>query len=179
MSRIGKRPVAVPAGVDVALGDEGLISIKGPKGTLTWNVPEPITIERDEAQLLVGRPDDERVSKERHGLSRTLVANMITGVTEGYTTTVQIFGTGYRVVPKGADLEFSLGYSHPILIKAPENITFKVHKPTEFDVIGIDKQLVGELVAKICKLRKPDPYKGKGVFRKGQKIRRKDGKAGK
>ncbi|MGH3428436.1 MAG: 50S ribosomal protein L6 [Mycobacteriales bacterium] len=179
MSRIGKRPIAVPAGVEVELGDGGSVAVKGPKGSLAWNVPEPISIERVEGELIVNRPNDERVAKERHWLSRTLVANMITGVTEGYSITMEIHGTGYRVALKGADLEFSLGYSHPVLIKAEENVSFQVLKPTQFVVNGIDKQRVGEIASRIRKLRKNDPYKGKGIRYEGEVILRKDGKSGK
>jgi large subunit ribosomal protein L6 len=179
MSRIGKRPIAVPVGVEVSLGDGGSVAVKGPKGSLTWNVPEPISIERVEGELIVNRPNDERIAKERHGLSRTLVANMITGVTEGYSITMEIHGTGYRVALKGSDLEFSLGYSHPVFIKAEENISFQVLKPTQFVVTGIDKQRVGEIASRIRKLRKNDPYKGKGIRYEGEVILRKDGKSGK
>ncbi len=179
MSRIGRRPIEVPAGVEVTLGESGSVAVKGPKGQLSWNVPAPITVERRDAELLVARPNDERVAKERHGLSRTLVANMITGVTQGYSITMEIFGTGYRVQLNGAALEFSLGYSHPVLVQAPAGVSFRVVKPTEFVVEGIDKQLVGKVAAEIRRLRKPDPYKGKGVRYQGEVIVRKAGKAGK
>jgi large subunit ribosomal protein L6 len=178
MSRIGKRPIAVPAGVEIRI-EGGTVTVKGPKGTLEHTLADPITIEQEDAQLQLRRPDDERRSKERHGLSRTLVANMITGVTEGYSKTLEIQGTGYRVQAKGSNLEFALGYSHPIVVAPPEGITFQVAKPTEFSVHGIDKQQVGEVAAKIRKLRKPEPYKGKGVRYQGEKVRRKAGKAGK
>jgi large subunit ribosomal protein L6 len=179
MSRIGKLPVPVPAGVDVSI-DGQLVTIKGPKGTLNHTVAEPITVVRaDDGTLSVQRPDDERVSKSLHGLSRTLIANMVTGVTDGYTKTLEIVGTGYRVAAKGSDLEFALGFSHSVFVPAPEGITFRVEAPTRFAVEGIDKQKVGELAANIRKLRKPDPYKGKGVRYQGEVIRRKAGKAGK
>ncbi|HLY34103.1 MAG TPA: 50S ribosomal protein L6 [Jatrophihabitantaceae bacterium] len=178
MSRIGKLPVQIPSGVDVAIEGQN-VTVKGPKGTLTHTVVEPITVARDDGAITVARPDDERDSKARHGLSRTLIANMVTGVTEGYSKTLEIVGTGYRVVAKGSDLEFALGYSHPVLVKAPEGITFRVEAPTRFAVEGIDKQKVGEVAANIRKLRKPDPYKGKGVRYQGENIRRKAGKAGK
>ena len=179
MSRIGKLPVPVPAGVDVSI-DGQFVTVKGPKGTLNHTVAEPITVVRDgEGTLLVQRPNDERVSKSLHGLSRTLIANMVTGVTDGYVKTLEIVGTGYRVVAKGGDLEFALGFSHPVLVPAPEGITFRVEAPTRFAVEGIDKQKVGEVAANIRKLRKPDPYKGKGVRYRGEVIRRKAGKAGK
>ncbi|HEY8828808.1 MAG TPA: 50S ribosomal protein L6 [Jatrophihabitantaceae bacterium] len=179
MSRIGKLPVPVPAGVDVSI-DGQLVTIKGPKGTLNHTVAEPITVVRaDDGTLSVQRPDDERVSKSLHGLSRTLIANMVTGVTDGYTKTLEIVGTGYRVAAKGSDLEFALGFSHSVFVPAPEGITFRVEAPTRFAVEGIDKQKVGEVAANIRKLRKPDPYKGKGVRYQGEVIRRKAGKAGK
>ena len=179
MSRIGKYPVTVPSGVEVTI-DNTLVSVKGPKGTLTHTVAEPITVSRnDEGQIVVERPDDERESRSLHGLTRSLIANMVEGVTNGYTKKLEIHGTGYRVVAKGSDLEFALGYSHPILVKAPEGISFQVENPTRFAVSGIDKQQVGEVAANIRKLRRPDPYKGKGVRYEGEHIRRKVGKAGK
>ena len=179
MSRIGKLPISVPAGVDVTI-DGRTVAVKGPKGSLSHTVAAPIEIAKGEdGTLLVTRPNDERVSKALHGLSRTLVANMITGVTAGYSKQLEISGVGYRVQAKGSNLEFALGYSHPILIEAPEGITFKVETPTKFSVEGIDKQKVGEVAAKIRKLRKPDPYKAKGVKYAGEVIRRKVGKAGK
>jgi large subunit ribosomal protein L6 len=179
MSRIGKLPVPVPSGVDITI-DGQHVTVKGPKGTLTHTVAEPITVSRaDDGTINVGRPDDERVSKSLHGLSRTLIANMVVGVTSGYTKTLEIVGTGYRVTPKGSDLEFALGYSHSIVVPAPAGISFRVEAPTRFAVEGIDKQQVGEVAAKIRKLRKPDPYKGKGVRYQGEVIRRKAGKAGK
>jgi len=179
MSRIGRLPIPVPSGVDVDITDR-LVTVKGPKGTLTHTLAEPIVIEKaDDGSLLVTRPDDEKRSKERHGLSRTLVANMVTGVTEGFTKTLEIVGTGYRVQAKGSDLEFALGFSHPVNIPAPEGITFEVQAPTRFVVRGIDKQQVGEVAANIRKLRKPEPYKGKGIRYSGEAVRRKVGKAGK
>jgi large subunit ribosomal protein L6 len=179
MSRIGKLPVAVPSGVDVTIEGQQ-ITVKGPKGTLSHVVAEPITVGRaDDGAIAVSRPDDERESKSLHGLSRTLIANMVTGVTAGYTKTLEIVGTGYRVTAKGSDLEFALGFSHPVLVPAPSGITFRVEAPTRFAVEGIDKQQVGEVAATIRKLRKPDPYKGKGVRYQGEVIRRKAGKAGK
>jgi large subunit ribosomal protein L6 len=178
MSRIGKLPVPVPSGVDVNI-DGRSVTVKGPKGTLNHVVAEPITVSQEDGVIAVARPDDERVSKSLHGLSRTLIANMVTGVTNGYTKTLEIVGTGYRVTAKGSDLEFALGYSHPVLVKAPDGITFRVETPTRFAVEGIDKQKVGEVAANIRKLRKPDPYKGKGVRYQGETIRRKAGKAGK
>lgn len=179
MSRIGRNPVVVPTGVDVTI-DGSLVTVRGPKGTLTHTVVSPITIRRSEdGSLLVERPDDERDSRSRHGLTRTLLANMVHGVTEGYEKNLEIVGTGYRVAAKGSDLEFSLGFSHPVLVPAPDGISFAVETPTRFKVQGIDKQKVGEVAANIRKLRKPDPYKGKGVRYEGEVIRRKAGKAGK
>ena len=179
MSRIGKQPVPVPAGVDVMIDGQS-VSVKGPKGTLALAVAEPITVARsDDGTILISRPDDERRSRSLHGLSRTLVANLITGVTEGYTTKMEIFGVGYRVQQKGSNLEFALGYSHPVLIEAPEGITFAVESPTKFSVSGIDKQKVGQISSNIRRLRRPDPYKGKGVRYEGEQIRRKVGKTGK
>ncbi len=180
MSRIGKLPISVPAGVDVAI-DGQTVTVKGPRGTLTHTVKEPIAIAKsDDGSLQVTRPDDERLSKSLHGLSRTLVSNMVTGVTDGYEKRLEIVGVGYRVVSKGPSaLEFALGYSHPITVKAPDGITFTVDGPTRLAVQGIDKQAVGEVAANLRKLRKPEPYKGKGVRYAGEQIRRKVGKAGK
>ncbi|MFJ4919995.1 50S ribosomal protein L6 [Streptomyces sp. NPDC088725] len=179
MSRIGKLPIQVPAGVDVTI-DGRTVAVKGPKGSLSHTVAAPIEVTKGEDGIIqVLRPNDERQNKALHGLSRTLVANMITGVTQGYVKALEISGVGYRVQAKGSNLEFALGYSHPILIEAPEGITFKVENPTKFSVEGIDKQKVGEVAAKIRKLRKPDPYKAKGVRYAGEVIRRKVGKAGK
>jgi len=180
MSRIGKLPITVPSGVDVAVEDS-TVTVKGPKGTLSHTVAAPIAVVRGEdGALEVTRPDDERLSKSLHGLTRTLIANMVTGVTEGYEKRLEIVGVGYRVLSKGpTQLEFQLGYSHPITFNAPEGITFTVDGPTKLGVQGIDKQLVGEVAANIRKLRKPEPYKGKGVRYAGEQIRRKVGKAGK
>jgi large subunit ribosomal protein L6 len=179
MSRIGKLPITVPSGVDVAI-DGRTVTVKGPKGTLSHTVIEPITVERDETGTVVlKRPDDERRNKAMHGLSRTLVNNLVVGVTNGYEKRLEIHGVGYRVALKGSSLEFALGFSHPVVIEAPEGITFRVETPTRFSVSGIDKQLVGEIAANIRKLRKPDPYKGKGVRYAGEVIRRKVGKTGK
>ena len=178
MSRIGRLPITVPAGVDVTI-DGADVTVKGPKGTLSHSVPAPIAVEKaEDGTLKVTRPNDERMSRSLHGLTRTLVANMVAGVTDGYTKKLEIVGTGYRVIAKGADLEFALGFSHPVIIPAPEGISFAVETPTRFSVSGIDKQQVGEVAAKLRKLRKPDPYKGKGVRYEGEVIRRKAGKAG-
>jgi large subunit ribosomal protein L6 len=179
MSRIGRLPIPVPTGVDVSIAERE-VTVKGPKGTLTHTVVAPIEIAKGEdGSLVVTRPNDENRNRALHGLSRTLVANMVTGVTQGYTKTLEISGVGYRVVAKGSNLEFSLGYSHPITVTPPEGITFAVESPTRFTVSGIDKQKVGEVAANIRKLRKPDPYKAKGVRYQGEVIRRKVGKAGK
>jgi large subunit ribosomal protein L6 len=178
MSRIGRLPITIPSGVEVTInGPE--VTVKGPKGTLSHTVARPIIVERaEDGTIVVKRPNDERESRSLHGLTRTLVANMVAGVTEGYTKKLEIVGTGYRVQAKGSDLEFALGFSHPVVIPAPEGITFAVETPTRFSVSGIDKQQVGEVAANLRKLRKPDPYKGKGVRYEGEVIRRKAGKAG-
>ncbi len=178
MSRIGKMPIAIPAGVEVTLNGND-VAVKGPKGSLSLTVSEPIKVSKEENAIVVARPNDERAAKQLHGLSRTLIANMITGVTTGYTKKIILTGVGYRVALKGKDLEFQLGYSHNILFPAPEGITFASASQTELEVSGVDKQLVGEVTAKIQKLRKSDPYKGKGLHLVGQRIRRKAGKAGK
>jgi large subunit ribosomal protein L6 len=179
MSRIGRVPVPVPTGVDVDING-AVVTVKGPKGTLTHTVATPIAVTRDEAgALVVTRPDDERASRSLHGLTRTLLANLVIGVTEGYVKKLEIVGTGYRVTAKGADLEFALGFSHAVTVNPPEGITFVVEAPTRFSVQGIDKQQVGEVAANIRKIRKPEPYKGKGVRYAGENVRRKVGKAGK
>ena len=178
MSRIGRLPISVPAGVDVSISGAE-VTVKGPKGTLQHTVAEPITISQGDGVLTVSRPDDERRNRALHGLTRSLVANMVTGVTEGYSKSLEIVGVGYRVQARGKDLEFALGYSHPVPVPAPEGIAFTVESPTRLTVSGIDKQLVGEVAANIRKLRKPDPYKGKGVRYAGEVIRRKVGKTGK
>jgi large subunit ribosomal protein L6 len=178
MSRIGRMPVTVPAGVDVTI-DGQAVQVKGPKGQLSLEVAQPITVKQDDGVITVSRPSDEGEIRALHGLSRSLIANMVTGVTDGYRKTLEIVGVGYRVQARGKDLEFSLGYSHPVPVPAPEGITFRVETPTRFVVEGIDKQQVGEVAANIRKLRKPDPYKGKGVRYQGEQIRRKVGKAGK
>jgi large subunit ribosomal protein L6 len=179
MSRIGRLPVTVPSGVDVSI-DGQAVTVKGPKGSLSLTVPEPITVGRDgDGAVEVQRPNDERESRSLHGLTRSLINNMVLGVTEGYEKKLEIHGTGYRVLAKGSNLEFALGYSHSITVEPPAGITFAVENQTRFAVQGIDKQLVGEVAANIRKLRKPDPYKGKGVRYQGEQIRRKAGKAGK
>ena len=179
MSRIGKLPITVPSGVDVAI-DGRTVTVKGPKGTLSHTVVEPISIERaDDGTVQLKRPDDERRSKAMHGLSRSLVQNLVTGVTTGYEKKLEIVGVGYRVQARGRDLEFALGFSHPVVVEPPAGVTFAVEAPTRFSVSGIDKQLVGETAANIRKIRKPEPYKGKGVRYAGEVVRRKVGKTGK
>jgi len=178
MSRIGRLPIPVPAGVEVKI-EENVVTVKGPKGTLTHTVPAPIQAVLEDGNVVVTRPDDERNSRSLHGLTRTLIANQIHGVTQGYTKGLEIVGTGYRVTAKGSDIEFALGYSHPILVKAPAGITFTVEGNTKLSVSGIDKQAVGEVAANLRKLRKPEPYKGKGVRYAGEVVRRKAGKSGK
>jgi large subunit ribosomal protein L6 len=180
MSRIGKLPIPVPTGVDITIDGQD-VSVKGPKGTLSLSVSEPIKVAaNDSGELEVSRPDDERTSRSLHGLTRTLVANMVTGVTQGYEKKLEIVGVGYRVIAKSpTQLEFALGFSHPVVVNAPEGVTFTVEKNTAFTVLGIDKQAVGEVAANIRKIRKPEPYKGKGVRYAGERVRRKVGKAGK
>jgi large subunit ribosomal protein L6 len=179
MSRIGRTPVPVPAGVNVAL--EGrTVTVSGPRGSLHHDLAGPITVRQEGQVLLVERPDDERRSRSLHGLTRTLVNNMVVGVTSGFTKDLEIVGVGYRAVPKGpATIELALGFSHPVTVDAPEGITFEVPAPTRVTVRGSDKQLVGEVAAKIRKIRKPEPYKGKGVRYAGEVVRRKAGKAAK
>ena len=178
MSRIGRLPIAVPSGVDVTI-DGRRVTVKGPKGELTHSVAAPIEVAQEDGGLRVSRPDDERISRALHGLTRTLIANMVTGVTQGYEKKLEIVGTGYRVLARGSNLEFALGYSHPITVEPPAGVVFRVEGPTRFSVTGIDKQQVGEVAANLRKLRRPDPYKGKGVRYAGEQIRRKVGKAGK
>ncbi len=178
MSRIGKLPIPVPAGVEVKIDGQN-IEVKGPKGTLAHVVPAPITIVLEDNTITVTRPDDERLSRSLHGLTRTLIANNIHGVTQGFSKGLEIVGTGYRVTAKGEDLEFALGYSHSITVQPPVGISFVVEGNTKVTVNGIDKQAVGEVAANIRKLRKPEPYKGKGVRYAGEVVRRKAGKSGK
>jgi large subunit ribosomal protein L6 len=171
-------PVAIPSGVDVTI-DGRQVTVKGPKGTLSLEIVQPIEVKQADGTITVTRPSDEGEIRALHGLSRSLIANMVTGVTDGYRKTLEIVGVGYRVQAKGRDLEFSLGYSHPVPVSPPDGITFRVETPTRLVVEGIDKQQVGEVAANLRKLRKPDPYKGKGVRYQGEQIRRKVGKAGK
>ncbi|MBC6795106.1 50S ribosomal protein L6 [Corynebacterium macclintockiae] len=178
MSRVGKAPVAVPSGVTININGQS-VEVKGPKGTLNLDIPAPITVAQEGDEIVVSRPDDHRKNRSLHGLSRSLVFNMIEGVTKGYTINMEIFGVGYRVQLKGKNLEFALGYSHPVLIEAPEGITFAVDGNTKFSIAGIDKQKVGQIAANIRRLRKDDPYKGKGIRYEGEQVRRKVGKTGK
>ena len=178
MSRIGRMPITVPSGVEISITGQN-VAVKGPKGSLAIAVPAPIQVSQAEGVITVARPNEERATRSLHGLSRTLVANMVTGVTTGYSLIINIVGVGYRVAEKGKDLEFQLGYSHQILFLAPEGISYKVESPNRLIISGIDKQLVGETAAKIKKLRKADPYKGKGLRLEGEVVRRKAGKAGK
>ena len=178
MSRIGKLPIQIPAGVQFEVADR-TVTVTGPRGTLRQDVPRPITLERDGDVVVVKRPDDERENRALHGLARSLLANMVEGVTNGFEKRLEIQGVGYRVQAQGSDLVFSLGYSHQIPVKAPEGITFEVASPTRFSVRGIDKQQVGQVAADIRRLRKPDPYKGKGVRYAGEQVRRKAGKTAK
>ncbi len=179
MSRIGRMPITIPAGVSVEIeGSE--VTVKGPKGTLTHTVVTPIIVEVKDGQIEVSRPNDEREARSRHGLTRTLVNNMVVGVTAGYEKKLEIVGVGYRVkLVNPTQLEFALGFSHPVVVDAPEGISFTVENPTHFTVLGINKQAVGEVAANIRKIRKPEPYKGKGVRYAGEQVRRKVGKAGK
>ncbi|MDP9394031.1 MAG: 50S ribosomal protein L6 [Actinomycetota bacterium] len=179
MSRIGRLPIPVPSGVDIAIDGQD-VTVRGPKGELRHTVPAPLSLARaEDGTLQVTRPNDENQVRALHGLTRSLVANMVTGVTQGYAKTLEIVGVGYRVAARGPVLEFALGFSHPVVVEPPEGIAFQVETPTRFQVQGIDKQKVGEVAANIRKLRKPDPYKGKGVRYQGEVIRRKVGKAGK
>jgi len=178
MSRIGKLPISVPAGVEVNLEGQH-ITVKGPKGELSYTAPELVELTHEDGVLTITRVDDSGDARAQHGLARSLVNNLVVGVTDGFERKLEIVGTGYRVIAKGDTLEFSLGYSHPVTMTAPEGITFNVESPTKLSVVGIDKQLVGEIAANIRKLRSPEPYKGKGVRYEGEIVRRKVGKAGK
>jgi large subunit ribosomal protein L6 len=177
MSRIGRLPIEIPAGVNVTV-DGRIVTVKGPKGELTLPVAQPIEVNVEEGQVLVTRPDDERESRSLHGLTRTLIANNILGVTQGYSKSLEVVGTGYRVMARGANVEFALGFSHPVMVEAPAGISFQVEGNNRLTVSGIDKQAVGEVAANIRKIRKPEPYKGKGVRYAGENVRRKTGKSG-
>ena len=179
MSRVGRMPIDIPSGVEVTLGGNE-ITVKGPKGELARSLPADITVRQDGARLLVERPDDEREHRALHGLTRSLVNNMVVGVTEGYRKELEIVGVGYRAAAQGpATLELALGFSHPVHVDAPDGITFEVPTPTRVAVVGIDKEKVGQVAADIRKIRKPEPYKGKGVRYLGEQVRRKAGKAAK
>ncbi len=178
MSRVGNAPIAVPNNVEVKI-DGQHVEVKGPKGTMDLDMPEAISASVEDNQIVVARPDDHRNNRALHGLTRSLINNLVVGVTEGYKINMEIFGVGYRVQQKGKDLEFSLGYSHPILIEAPEGVTFSVDGNTKLAIEGTDKQQVGQIAANIRRLRKDDPYKGKGIRYAGEQVRRKVGKTGK
>ena len=178
MSRIGRLPIEIPSGVTVA-ADGQIVSVKGPKGELALTVANPIEVKIEDSQVLVTRPDDERLSRSLHGLTRTLINNQIIGVTQGFTKDLEIVGTGYRVAQKGRSVEFALGFSHPVLVEPPAGISLTVEGNNKLTVSGIDKQAVGEVAANIRKIRKPEPYKGKGVRYAGEIVRRKAGKSGK
>jgi large subunit ribosomal protein L6 len=178
MSRIGRLPIPVPSGVEVTI-DGRDVRVKGPKGELAHTIAQPIDVVQEDGTLKVSRPSDEGPVRALHGLTRSLLNNMVVGVTQGYVKTMEIVGVGYRVQARGKNLEFSLGYSHPITVEPPNGIIFRVERPTQFVIEGIDKQKVGEVAANIRKLRRPDPYKGKGVRYQGEQVRRKVGKAGK
>ena len=179
MSRIGRAPITVPSGVKVEIGADNTVVVTGPKGTLTHTFPETMTIQLDGATLTVSRPDDSKTSKSLHGLSRTLLFNMTQGVSVGFSKSLEINGVGYRVAKVGDHLVFSVGYSHPVMVNPPAGISFTTEGPTKLTVIGIDKQLVGQVAANIRSIRKPEPYKGKGIKYANEVIRRKAGKAGK
>lgn len=178
MSRIGKQPITVPAGVDVTI-DGTTVTVKGPKGELTRSFPEIMIIKREGDDIIVERPDDSRDAKAFHGLVRTLIANMVEGTANGFSKKLQLVGVGYRAALKGKDLEMQLGFSHPVLVEAPENITFEVPSQTEIIVSGPSKEQVGQVAANIRKWRKPEPYKGKGIRYEGEVVKHKEGKAGK
>ena len=178
MSRIGRLPIAVPSTVDVTI-DGRHVTVTGPKGTLSRSLHPDISVNRDEDDLVVTRPTEQKTHKQLHGLTRTLVNNMVVGVTDGYRKGLEITGVGYRATLNGRKLTLNLGYSHPIEIDPPEGISFEVENPTRLAVVGIDKELVGQIAAKVRSTRKPEPYKGKGVRYAGEQIRRKAGKAGK
>ncbi|HWU59983.1 MAG TPA: 50S ribosomal protein L6 [Microbacteriaceae bacterium] len=178
MSRIGRLPIDIPAGVDVVIDGQS-VTVKGPKGELSLVVAAPIEVALEENQVLVTRPDDERESRSLHGLTRSLINNQIIGVTQGYSKGLEIVGTGYRVAQKGSGVEFALGFSHPVNVEPPAGISFSVEGNNKLTVTGIDKQAVGEVAANIRKIRKPEPYKGKGIRYAGEVVRRKAGKSGK
>ena len=179
MSRIGRKPIAIPSGVNVAIADDNFITIKGPKGELSFSAPPSLGIEVEEGAVMVSRPDDAREHRSLHGLSRTLINNMVVGVTDGFRKNLEIQGVGYRAAMDGKDLVLNVGFSHPVRFNAPEGISYALDGQTKVSVIGIDKQAVGEEAARIRRVRPPEPYKGKGIRYEGEIVRRKAGKAGK
>jgi large subunit ribosomal protein L6 len=179
MSRIGKQPIVIPGGVDVTISEGNVVTVKGPRGSLTQTMHADMQLVAEEALLRVERPDDEAYHRSLHGLTRSLLANMVAGVTGGFEKRLQIIGVGYRAALKGSDLEIQAGYSHPVLVPVPAGIEFEVPTPTQIVVRGNDKQAVGEIAAKIRKIRKPEPYKGKGIRYEGEYVRKKAGKAAK
>jgi len=179
MSRIGKQPIEIPGGVDVAIDEDATVTVKGPRGTLSRRLHPEMRVVRDDGVIRVERPSDEGFHRSLHGLTRTLIANMVEGVTKGYEKRLEIVGVGYRAALKGADLELALGFSHPVHVPAPKGIEFEVPAPTRITIRGTDKQLVGETAANIRKIRKPEPYKGKGIRYEGEFVRKKAGKAAK
>ena len=179
MSRIGKQPIEIPSGVDVTIGEANLVTVKGPRGSLTQTMHPDMRIVIEDGTARVERPNDEGVNRSLHGLTRSLLANMVEGVTKGYEKSLQIIGVGYRAAMKGKDLEIQAGYSHPVMVAVPEGIEFETPTPTQIVVRGNDKQAVGEIAAKIRKIRKPEPYKGKGIRYEGEYVRKKAGKAAK
>ena len=179
MSRIGRQPIEIPSGVQVTVGDGNVITVTGPRGELQQRVHETITVVAEDDTVRVERPNDEGFSRSLHGLTRSLVANMVEGVTKGFEKRLEIQGVGYRAAMKGSDVELQVGYSHPVLVSKPEGIEFEVPTPTQIVVRGSDKQLVGEIAANIRKVRKPEPYKGKGIRYENEYVRKKAGKAAK
>ena len=178
MSRIGLMPIKVPAGVEVTIG-EGEVQVKGPKGQLTQRIPTVISVEQKDGEVIVSRPNDEKESRSLHGLTRTLIANMVEGVTTGYRKTLEVTGVGYRAARVGPAISLTVGFSHPVMYAPQPGISFEVETPTRFHVVGYDKQLVGETAARIRKIRPPEPYLGKGIRYSDERVRRKAGKAGK
>ena len=179
MSRIGRHPIAIPAGVTVTVSDDNLVTVKGPKGTLTQEVNKNITVKQEGNEIHVTRPNDEKQNRAFHGLYRALIANMVTGVTTGFKKTLNLVGTGYRAEAKGSTLNITIGYSHPVIMKAPENITFATPNQTTIEVSGMNKQQVGNVAADIRAVRKPEPYHGKGIRYADEVVRQKEGKTGK
>jgi len=179
MSRIGKQPIEIPSGVDVTIGEDAVVTVTGPRGTLQQRLHPEMRVVREDGNVRVERPSDEGFHRSLHGLTRTLISNMVEGVTRGFEKRLQIVGVGYRATLKGTDLEIAVGYSHPVVVVCPEGIEFELPTPTQIVVRGNDKQLVGEVAANIRKIRKPEPYKGKGIRYEGEYVRKKAGKAAK